>query len=61
MQKLVLDLSVAQILPEKINKMLSSNNLGFIGMIRTVNNILKRKLDHQKIVHENLNAESGHF
>ena len=35
-RKLVLDLSLAQILPEKINKMFSLNNLGFIDMSRTV-------------------------
>ena len=36
MRKLVLDLSLAQILPEKINKMLSLNNLGFIDVLSTV-------------------------
>ena len=36
MWKLVLDLSLAQILPEKINKMLSLNNLGFIDLLSTV-------------------------
>ena len=30
MQKLIFGLSVAEILPEEINKMLSLNNLGFI-------------------------------
>ena len=32
MRKLVLGLSLAQIISEKINKMLSSNNLGFIDV-----------------------------
>ena len=36
MRKLVLGLSLAQILPEKINKIHSSNNLGFIDVNRTV-------------------------
>ena len=36
MRKLVLDLSLAQILPEKINKMLSLNSLGFIDVLSTV-------------------------
>ena len=36
MRKLVLGLSVAQILLEKINKTLSSNKLGFIDVNRTV-------------------------
>ena len=36
MQKLVLGLSLAQMLPEKINKMFSSNNLRFIDVNRTV-------------------------
>ena len=37
MRKLVLKLSLAQILPEKINKkMLSLNNLGFIDVLSTV-------------------------
>ena len=36
MQKLVLDLSVAQILSEKINKMFLPKKLGFIDMLSTV-------------------------
>ena len=36
MRKLVLGLSVAQILPEKINKMLFLKNLGFFDVNRTV-------------------------
>ena len=36
MRKLVLDLSLAKILPEKINKMFSLNNLGFIDVLSTV-------------------------
>ena len=36
MRKLVLDLSLAQILPEEINKMLSLNNPGFIDLLSTV-------------------------
>ena len=36
MGKLVLDFFVAQILPEKINKMLSLNILGFIDVLLTV-------------------------
>ena len=36
MRKLVLGLSVAQILPEKINKTLSPKKLGFIDVNRTV-------------------------
>ena len=35
MRKLVLDLSVAQILPEKINKMFLPKKLGFIDVLRT--------------------------
>ena len=34
--KLVLGLSLAQILPEKINKILTPNSLGFIDVNRTV-------------------------
>ena len=36
MRKLVLGLSLAQILPEEINKILSPNNPGFIDVNRTV-------------------------
>ena len=36
MRKLVLNLSLAQILPEKINKMISPNIIGFIDVNRTV-------------------------
>ena len=36
MRKLVLELSLAQILSEKINKMLSLNNLRFIDVLSTV-------------------------
>ena len=36
MRKLVLVLSLAQVLPEKINKVLSPNNHGFIDVNRTV-------------------------
>ena len=36
MRKLVLSLSVAQIIPKKINKTLSPNKLGFIDVNRTV-------------------------
>ena len=36
MRKLVLDLSVAQILPEKINKMFLTKKLGFIDVLRAV-------------------------
>ena len=36
MRKLVLILSVAQILPEKINKMFLSEKLGFINVLSTV-------------------------
>ena len=36
MRKLVLDLSVAQILPEKISKMFLRKKLGFIDMLSTV-------------------------
>ena len=36
MRKLILGLSLAQVLPEKINKIHSSNNLGFIDVNRTV-------------------------
>ena len=39
MRKLVLGLSVAQILPEKMNKMLSPNYLGFIDVNQTVDTI----------------------
>ena len=35
-RKLVLDLSVAQILPEKINKMFLTNEVGFIDELSTV-------------------------
>ena len=37
MRKLVLDLSLTQILPEKNNKMFLPKKLGFIDMLRTVN------------------------
>ena len=40
MWKLVLGLPVAQILPEKINKMLSLDNLGFIDVLATVASFL---------------------
>ena len=36
MRKLVLDLSLAQILPAKINKMFLPKKLGFIDVLRTV-------------------------
>ena len=36
MQKLVLGLSVAQIRPEKINRMFLPKNLGFIDVLSTV-------------------------
>ena len=36
MQKLALDLSVAQILPEKLNKMFLPKRLGFIDVLSTV-------------------------
>ena len=36
MRKLVLDLTVAQILPEKINKMFLPKKLGFIDVLSTV-------------------------
>ena len=36
MRKLVLDLSVAQIFPEKINKKILPKKLGFIGVLSTV-------------------------
>ena len=36
MRKLALDLSLAQLLPEKINKMFSLNKLGFIDVLSTV-------------------------
>ena len=36
MRKLVLDLSVAQILPEKINKVFLPKKLGFIDVLSTV-------------------------
>ena len=41
MRKLVLGLSLAQILPEKINKMISPNNPGFIDVNRTVDPALE--------------------
>ena len=37
MRKLVLDLSLAQTFPEKINKMFLPKKLGFIDVLRTVN------------------------
>ena len=40
MQKLVLVLSLAQILPKEINKMVSPYNPGFIDVNRTVHNML---------------------
>ena len=40
MRKLVLALSVAQIFPKKINKMLSLNNLGFINVLSIVVSVL---------------------
>ena len=36
MRKLALDCSLAQILPEEINQMLSTNNPGLIDVNRTV-------------------------
>ena len=36
MRKLVLDLSLAQIFPEKINQIFFLNNLGFIDVLSTV-------------------------
>ena len=36
MRKLLLDLSVAQILPEKINKIFLPKELGFIDVLSTV-------------------------
>ena len=36
MRKLALDLSVAQILPEKINKIFLPKKLGFIDLLSTV-------------------------
>ena len=36
MRKLVLDLSIAQIVPEKINKMFLTKKLGFIDVLSTV-------------------------
>ena len=44
MRKLVLGLSIAQILPENTNKMLSTNNLRFMDVNLTVNIIEKRSL-----------------
>ena len=40
MRKMVLSLSVAQLIPEKINKMFSLNNLGFMNVNQTVRIIL---------------------
>ena len=44
MQKLVLDLSLAQVLPEKINKILTPNSLGFIDVNQTVKAIWNMKM-----------------
>ena len=44
MRKLVLDLSLAQILPEKINKMLSLNYLGFIDVLSTVHTYVMHRI-----------------
>ena len=41
MRKLVLDLSVAQILPKKINKMFLPKRLGFIDVLSTVDRFTK--------------------
>ena len=52
MRKLVLGLTVAEILPAKINKMLSLNNLGFIDVNQTVcklAKILKRRLANKTL------------
>ena len=46
MQKLVLDLSVAQILREKINKLFLPNRLGFIDVLSTVRTIFKGNKNH---------------
>ena len=43
MRTFLLGLSLAQVLPEKINKIHSSNNLGFIDVNRTVHDIDKQK------------------
>ena len=48
MQKLVLDLSLAQVLPEKINKILTPNGLGFIDVNRTVAMLLLWKSPNQR-------------
>ena len=40
MRKLVLGLSLAQVFPEKINKIVTPNSLGFIYVNRTVNVIM---------------------
>ena len=42
---MVLDLSVAEILPEKINKMFLPNKLGFIDVLLTVTNRNERKVE----------------
>ena len=38
---MVLDLSLAQILPEKINKMFLPKKLGFIDVLRTVGDAIR--------------------
>ena len=43
MRKLVLDLSLAQILPEKINKVFLPKKLGFINVLRTVGSTIFAK------------------
>ena len=46
MRKLVLDLSLAQKLPDKINKMLSLNSLGFIDVLSTVVSLFLEDYEH---------------
>ena len=45
--KLVLGLSLVQIVPEKINKILCLNNLGFIDVNRTVSRLEKKYFEFQ--------------
>ena len=47
MPKLVLHLSVAQILPEKINKMLLPNRLGFNDVLSTVWTLLTTNIEEK--------------
>ena len=53
MRKLVLDLSLAQILPEKIKEIFLPKKLGFIDVLRTVGFSFGHRFKFQKIMTKN--------